>query len=137
MTPTPPWTVKGVPEEDRERIRRAAERMDLPIGKWIIAASDFAAAHGMTPPPPQGLHSGSPQEAPEDAPARVGPLESLERLVGVMERLQGVKRAGAVEALGRQVLKQWMATALSDAHTLAPKGLIGHVTPPSGDDSMT
>lgn len=98
-----PWTVKGVPQEVRAEINRAAKRADQTVGEWICAMVPLALAHerGHLAPVPAGPPDGMPPDAPG-----LPSLEIVVQLSAVLPRL--TQEAGGKRLAGqaRRVMAQ-------------------------------
>ena len=117
-----PWTVKGVPQEDREWINRAAKRADQPVGPWLISAAKLAVdveRHGM--PASYAPADVRPSEASPPA-SRVGSVEIVERITAVIPGLTTEARGGGqLAALARKVVAQHLrALLLEDGPPAGP-----------------
>lgn len=69
-----PWTVKGLPPEERNAAIAAAKRDGVTIGDWLARAIRHYVQHGNKPPAAQTTE---PEVTPEQARAEVRELVSL------------------------------------------------------------
>jgi hypothetical protein len=108
--PIGPWTVKGMPPEDRAEINKAAKRADMTVGEWLKSAARLAI---------QAERSGSPGPTPgEDRgpPPAYGPLLSVEiaeRAAALLPRLTPEAGGNArLAGLARKVVEQHLRALL-------------------------
>lgn len=123
----PPWTVKGMPMEDREIINRAAKRADQNVGEWLRAAAHLAIQverNGMLAAP-----TGPEPRMPEAAlPAsRPGSVDVVERLAAVLPSLTTDARGGGkLAGLARRAIEQHLrALMIEDGPPGGPPRLSG------------
>jgi hypothetical protein len=111
--PIGPWTVKGMPPEDRAEINKAAKRADLTVGEWLKSAARLAIQAERN-----GMPASTPGEAPGPPPA-YGPLLSVEiaeRAAALLPRLTPEAGGNArLAGLARKVVEQHLRALLLDA----------------------
>jgi hypothetical protein len=108
-----PWTVKGVPAEDRQAINAAARRADLTVGEWLRrAAQREIQAERSGPPglrPVEDLGHTATYPAASPAPS----VEVVERLTAVLPGLTSdAKGGGKLAGLARRVIEQHLRALL-------------------------
>lgn len=98
-----PWTVKGIPPEDREAINAAAKRAAMPNGAWLRMIAAQAIEAERAPPLARVMEGPREDLSVRDSLAVVAQLGAV--LPGVAES----KRGGAVAAQIRRVMSLHLA----------------------------
>ncbi len=101
-----PWTIRGVPPEQRQAATADAARRNTSLGQWMGEAidhrirSDRASDSGLT-----GEIVPRVSDIPSDGSDRVSDMAEAEALAGILARLEGLDRCNGARADARRALR--------------------------------
>lgn len=113
----PPWTVKGIPQEARDRMNSAARRADMRLGPWLIMAADQAIERERSG---FGIAPQRVLQGPPGPPEGFTTLEEAERLGALLERLTEASHGKRAVTLARKALAQRLQCLLLPVTVSAP-----------------
>jgi len=123
-----PWTVKGVPAEDRAEINAAAKRAGMNVGEWLRSAA-LLKIHTERQGPNGTVPAAEDHGRPEAYhPPAAASLAVVTQLAAVLPGLTETKGGGRLAARARRVIDQHLSRLLLEAES--PPASPPRIAPP-------